>query len=113
MFRAEPYGHKPTFEVASGVVDGTLRLAIDESALVREARDGFFPRLMQDCWHASPKDRPDFTLMHARLSSYLEEVLEGADGNDLAAEASSRKTASARVDELPAGSDNYIEPVIN
>jgi hypothetical protein len=77
MHRQEPYAHSDTFQIASGVVAGTLRLQIDAARLPEEAvSDGVFPQLMHDCWRAAPRDRPDFDQLHARLSEYLRMVLE-------------------------------------
>jgi serine/threonine protein kinase len=66
---AEPYADEPgfdTFGIAMGVVNGSLRLKIDESKSIGLAD------LMHDCWRANGADRPTFESVLQRLTLELD-----------------------------------------
>jgi serine/threonine protein kinase len=66
---AEPYADEPsldTFGIAMGVVNGSLRLKIDESKSIGLAD------LMRDCWRANGADRPTFDSVLERLTVELD-----------------------------------------
>jgi len=64
--RRLPFPDLDTFEVAMGVVDGSLRLKIDDTLVPRALAD-----LMRRCWIAEPKDRPSFGGIVRGLSALM------------------------------------------
>lgn len=75
---AEPYADEPsldTFGIAMGVVNGSLRLKIDESKSIGLAD------LMRDCWRANAADRPTFDNVLQRLTLELEKQRQDSSGS--------------------------------
>jgi len=70
--RAVPYAGMEAFQIAVGVVNGSLRPTIDVSV------DKELASLMQDCWHSDPTQRPMFDEIHRRLKRSNTTVTNGA-----------------------------------
>ena len=77
LHRALPFEHLDTFEIATGVVQGTLRLEVERDLLPREARiNSTLTTLMTDCWEHKPTERPDFLAIRRRLKYHYADALD-------------------------------------
>jgi len=65
----EPFKDVEVFDVAMGVVTGTLRLAIDAAAA--DTYGSVIVEMMQHCWQADPNARPKFDAMSSRLAALV------------------------------------------
>jgi serine/threonine protein kinase len=66
LHRREPYANMEIFAVLTGIVDSSLRLAIDASLVVGEMR--VLADLMHECWQADPLKRPSFDRIMKKLT---------------------------------------------
>lgn len=62
----QPYPNLSLQEIFAGVMTGTLRPSLPPGC------DPAWAALMQDCWHASPRQRPSFTDIIMRLDGMLQ-----------------------------------------
>ena len=73
--RDEPFKGLDAFEVATGVVDGSLRLEIVTQKIHPQLMiDNVLPKLMIDCWQADEDARPSMTDISNQLIFYYQSV---------------------------------------
>jgi serine/threonine protein kinase len=90
---AEPYADEPgldTFGIAMGIVNGSLRLKIDENKATG------LGDLMRDCWRANSADRPTFDEVLQRLTIELDKFsVDNSGGSGTTSSRSSSSTFAA------------------
>lgn len=76
----EPFKGMEVFEVATGVVDGSLRPVIDAERMhPKLLRDDVLPQMMIRCWKADEAERPTFTEICNELLVYNDKIEEYFD----------------------------------
>ena len=71
----EPFKDMEVFEVAKGIIEGTLRLKIDAKRMhPKLSLDETLPQLMRNCWLADEDARPSMTNIYDELSLYYQNL---------------------------------------